>query len=170
MRVSRSRLMFHEGEAISKGSTAKEISFWKTCACVCVFVCITSFRDTFSLSSRLIARASCSCSSSSPLDAGMACSRSGSRWDEVEATTEAIKQYSREIRHFKRNGECAVLGRIYEFKKKGKGKINQILSSGKSKLCCCMLIFHCFLFRALAGMARCSLPGSACTENNDAAV
>lgn len=45
------------------------------------------FFCTFSLSSRLIARASCSCSSSSPLVDGRACSRSGaSRGEEEEAT------------------------------------------------------------------------------------
>lgn len=50
---------------------------------VCVF---SQLKGTFSLSSRLIARASCSCSSSSPLVVGRACSRSGaSRGEEEEA-------------------------------------------------------------------------------------
>ena len=58
-------------------------------------VCVSDIlvRGTFSLSSRLIARASCSCSSSSPLVDGRACSISGaSRGEEDEATgTEAEK-------------------------------------------------------------------------------
>lgn len=50
-------------------------------------VCVISVRRTFSLSSRLIAKASCSCSSSSPLVVGRACSRSGAtRGEEEEAT------------------------------------------------------------------------------------
>lgn len=51
-----------------------------------VCVCVITVRGTFSLSSRLIARASCSCSSSSPLVVGRACSKSGAtRGEEEEA-------------------------------------------------------------------------------------
>lgn len=56
-------------------------------------VSVISVRGTFSLSSRLIARASCSCSSSSPLVAGRACSRSGaSRGEEEEAVGKEDKK------------------------------------------------------------------------------
>ena len=61
-------------------------------------VCVISVRGTFSLSSRLMARASCSCSSSSPVVAGRACSRSGaSRGEEVEAAgTQMQRRFFRE--------------------------------------------------------------------------
>lgn len=173
--------MFYEGEAILEGSAAKKsLSVWHVswkrrsfvfCWCVCVHVCVMSVRGTFSLSSRLIARASCSCSSSSPLEAGMACSRSGSSRDEGEAAREARRRDRAEW----------VLSKIWEhlfgsrkiYRRKKKGKQNHtgwFLRSGKSQNCCCMLIFHWLLFRALAGMARHSLPSSPWAENNGAAV
>lgn len=56
--------------------------------CVCV-------RGTFRLSSRLMAKASCNCNSSSPLVAGRACSKSGSKRGEEDGATWAEEERER---------------------------------------------------------------------------
>lgn len=61
--------------------------------CVCVRACVCGcVRGTFRLSSRLMAKASCNCSSSSPLVAGRACSKSGSKWGEEDGATWAEEE------------------------------------------------------------------------------
>lgn len=55
-------------------------------------LCVALLRVTFSLSSRLIARASCSCSSSSPVEEGIACSRSGASREEEATGTERAQR------------------------------------------------------------------------------
>lgn len=64
----------------------KQLGF--VCACACV-------RGTFRLSSRLIAKASCNCNSSSPVVAGRACSKSGSNRGEEDGASRAEEEKSR---------------------------------------------------------------------------
>lgn len=82
---------------------------------MCICVCVIAVWGTFSLSSRLIARARASCSSSSPLVVGRACSRSGAIWGEEDEATEE------EQRGFRVKGE----EKHWQMDIKGAGEVKQ---------------------------------------------